>query len=557
MIIVGTGGEMVLVNERTERLFGYDRIELLGECVDVLLPESVRAPHGAHRAGYSGNPQTRGMGARSPMPAQRRDGSIFTVEIALNPLATPDGILVSTAIREVSEAQTADRDASHFRAVVQSSRDAIIGTTLDGVVTSWNAGAERLYGYLAAEMLGSPIAMLLPAGHDDELPEVLRQFQRGEPVDDFETVRRRKDATIVEVSMTISPIADAAGVLIGTSTIARDIAARVRYRQHLQFLAEHDELTGAGNRRRFALDISTQLGRAQRYGEPAGLLVIDMDGFKQINDRFGHLAGDEALKAVAAALRGRLRQTDTLARVGGDEFAVLLPRANARQSAVVAASLRRVISECGIEAAGDYQIRLSASIGAVQIDQSTPSEQDVFAAADRAMYADKAAHGGDGAKSALAALDGQLDPDIVSAPHPAVACERSDAPAPSVGPMTVLLVEDEPALRRLVAMMLEEQGYAVLAAADGLEAVALAESHSGPLHMLVTDVVMPGLGGPELAQRLRDKRPGLQILFMSGYNDSRLLSRGVERAAVNLLLKPFSPDQLIDSLAELSMPRPA
>jgi CheY-like chemotaxis protein len=100
--------------------------------------------------------------------------------------------------------------------------------------------------------------------------------------------------------------------------------------------------------------------------------------------------------------------------------------------------------------------------------------------------------------------------------------------------------------------MLEEEGYLVLQAGNGLDAIALAERHRGDIDLLLTDVVMPRLSGPELAQQLRAMRPGLEVLFMSGYNDSRLVHRGVEEANVNLLVKPFSPDDLVKRVAELT-----
>ena len=106
-------------------------------------------------------------------------------------------------------------------------------------------------------------------------------------------------------------------------------------------------------------------------------------------------------------------------------------------------------------------------------------------------------------------------------------------------------------MRRLVVMMLEEAGYEVLQAGNGLDAIAVAERHPGAIDLLVTDVVMPRLSGPDLAQRLRGLRPGLEVLFMSGYTDSRLVKRGVEEANINLLVKPFTPDELIGRVAEL------
>jgi CheY-like chemotaxis protein len=109
---------------------------------------------------------------------------------------------------------------------------------------------------------------------------------------------------------------------------------------------------------------------------------------------------------------------------------------------------------------------------------------------------------------------------------------------------TLLLVEDEDALRDLVGMVLEEQGYVVLEAANGLDALELAERHRGPIDLLITDVVMPRVSGAELARRLRELRPALEVLFISDYNDSRLKSQGLDEASVNLLAQPFTPQQL-------------
>jgi CheY-like chemotaxis protein len=136
---------------------------------------------------------------------------------------------------------------------------------------------------------------------------------------------------------------------------------------------------------------------------------------------------------------------------------------------------------------------------------------------------------------------------LPAAPDPTESAEPEE---PHVA--TLLLVEDEPALRSLVVTMLEEQGYLVLQAGNGLDAIAVAERHLGQIDLLLTDVVMPRLSGPELAQQLSVLRPGLEVLFMSGYNDSRLVNRGVAKSNTNLLVKPFTPDQLVRRVAELT-----
>jgi CheY-like chemotaxis protein len=117
---------------------------------------------------------------------------------------------------------------------------------------------------------------------------------------------------------------------------------------------------------------------------------------------------------------------------------------------------------------------------------------------------------------------------------------------------TLLVVEDEPALRQLVATMLAEDGYQVLEARNGLDALAVAERHDGSIDLLITDVVMPHLTGPELARTLQGLRPGLEVLFMSGYNDSRLVGRGLAEGAARLLVKPFTPEQLLGTVRGLT-----
>ncbi len=132
-----------------------------------------------------------------------------------------------------------EREALLFRAIIDSSDDAIISKSLDGIITSWNKSAERLFGYMAAEVIGKPITILIPPDRLNEEPEILARLRRGERVDHFQTIRRRKDGSLLHISLTISPVKDRDGNIVGASKIARDITENKRVEAELR-RANHD-----------------------------------------------------------------------------------------------------------------------------------------------------------------------------------------------------------------------------------------------------------------------------------------------------------------------------
>src|ERR1700712_4104997 len=127
-----------------------------------------------------------------------------------------------------------DFAASRLAAIVEGSQDAIISKDLDGIIQTWNSGAQRLFGYEASEIIGKPVLVLIPQEHHDEEPLILARIRRGERIEHYETERRRKDGTLVSISLTVSPVRDATGTIIGASKIARDITERKRTEQALE-----------------------------------------------------------------------------------------------------------------------------------------------------------------------------------------------------------------------------------------------------------------------------------------------------------------------------------
>ena len=232
MVIASQDGRIQLVNAQTERMFGYSRDELLGQWVELLMPDRYRQRHSGHRAGYFSEPKARAMGSNLELYGRRKDGSEFPIEISLSPLQADGGILVSSAIRDISERRKAEEQRYRLAAIVDSSDDAIIGKTLDGIVTSWNQGARRIFGYTAEEIVGQPGSVLVPAGRETEEEETARHLARGDAAE-IDTVRLRKDGREIHVSVTTSPIRNAAGKPIGVSNVVRDINERRRAEEAL------------------------------------------------------------------------------------------------------------------------------------------------------------------------------------------------------------------------------------------------------------------------------------------------------------------------------------
>src|SRR5580704_1230987 len=231
IVTVDQAGTIVVVNAPAEKLFGYRRDELIGRPAEILISEHFRGQHSAQHSRFLVTPAERPQVAGLELFGLRKDGSEFPAEIRLSPLDTKWGILVSSAIRDISDRRRTEEDLRRLASIVACSDDAIVGKTLEGIITSWNAGAERIYGYSAKEAIGKHMNMLAPIGSRHELSDLLERLKRGETVDHFETVRVKKDGTEIQIALTISPIRDSLERIVGASTIGRDISARKR-REH-------------------------------------------------------------------------------------------------------------------------------------------------------------------------------------------------------------------------------------------------------------------------------------------------------------------------------------
>ena len=268
---------IVLWNAAAERMFGYAAREALNLKVEALVPRALKGRHrdGMDRYGKTGHGLYIDSGAVLDLPAVRKDGARITVDLSLSPIDYEggEGRFVLAIIRETTEKKMAAEEHARLAALVEGSDDAIIGGTLSGTITSWNRGAEKVYGYTRQEVLEKQLSVLAPRDKPDEIPEILAKIRRGETVDHYETVQLRKDGRKIYVSMTVSPTRDAEGNTIGVATIARDVTKRREAEKLRRQNAFYETL----------LKIQSDIGE--------GLIIVDGRRIVYANQAFADMSG--------------------------------------------------------------------------------------------------------------------------------------------------------------------------------------------------------------------------------------------------------------------------
>ena len=298
MVAVDQAGRIVFVNAQTERLFGYSREELVGRHVEALIPERFRGRHQEHRNAFLFEPRVRPMGATLQLFGLRKDGMEVPVEISLSPIKTREGILVTSAIRDITERKLMEDSRLKLATIVESSDDAIAAGTLEGIIVSWNRGAERIYGYTEAEAVGKPITILVPPDLPHEENRILGTLRAGGRIEHFETVRVTKAGKRINVSLSISPIKDSTGKTVGCCGIARDITERKLAEESVR------EMNRALEGKNALLQAREELLSAFVKHVPVAVAMLDREmRYLQVSDRW---CSDNSVEA--SELLGRSRE---------------------------------------------------------------------------------------------------------------------------------------------------------------------------------------------------------------------------------------------------------
>jgi len=522
-------------------------------------------------------------------------GILAVTGLSLGP-ATPRHERAERALRTANE---------HLAAVIQSSPLAIYTLDPTSTVRTWNRAAEALYGWRAEEVIGRPLPTI---GHDVEDHGRLRdRVLRGEALRGVEVTRRKKDGTLVNISLSVAPLHDAAGRVTGMLSLAADVTEmrqlEGQYRQ-AQKMEAVGRLAG-GIAHDFNNLLTAIIGTTALVLEDLGLDARARLDIQEIEKAAKRAAGltrqllifsrQQVLEPRALDLNALVANLEKmLQRLIGEDIELLTkPAASLGAVRADPGQLEQAIVNLVVNArdAMPQGGRLTIETAEVELDRSyvtghvptLPGRYVLLAISDTGVGMDGATKArlfepffttkepGRGTGLGLATVYGIVKQSggyiwayselghgttfKVYLPRVAELAEAPESttgtPTPARGSETILVVEDQEEVRKLTQRVLEARGYAVLAAANGAEALEIVDRHATPIHLMITDVVMPGMNGREVAQLACAKRSDLKVLFVSGYTGEAVLQNRLLEPGVAFLQKPFTPDVLARKTREV------
>ncbi len=377
-ILLSRDGIICDCNNRAAELSGYTRQELLGRSIyDLFGTGSHETVRTNIVTGYDQPYEVEGV---------RKDGSVRLLEVRGKTFQSGGHTMRASSLRDITVRRAGEILLRKLSAAVEHSPASIVITDTSGIIEYVNPAFSRLTGYSPQEALGQN-PRLLKAGDRSEkyYKEMWETLQRGEEWRG-EFHNKRKDGSLFWEMASISPIFNVRGEATHYVAVKENITERKELQERLEQMAQFDTLTGLHNRRMFLDRLAQSVAVAQRSGQRFALLFIDLDGFKRINDTYGHEAGDRVLKTVSARLSASIRISDTAGRIGGDEFTVILGAlAKYSDAGQVAEKILAAIC-CPITLPDGSQDVVGSSIGISVFPEDAQDGDGLLATADDAMY---------------------------------------------------------------------------------------------------------------------------------------------------------------------------
>ncbi|HET7309847.1 MAG TPA: EAL domain-containing protein [Mycobacteriales bacterium] len=328
-------------------MFGQASADVLGRRIVEVIAAEAATVIANHAMGTTLRGES-WSGSFAISQAGRAEQNATSCQVSAAPVIDDEGVLLAvvwTFVDARSERRN-DNALRRLAALIDSTGDAVLSMTADGMVTSWNQGAEKLFGHTSAEILGKPVATLAPAQRAEEIEHVLDSIRRGVPRMSYDAIGMCADGSRVEIRVTVVPVLGAEGELLGMTALARDITPLRQLERTLSHRDSHDELTGLPNRRAVENRLESALADAKdTAGEEVAVLFVDVDRFATVNDAWGHAAGDVLLAEIAERLRRAVRGVDLVGRFGGDEFVLVCEHMTGEIAERVAARVHQLVSE--------------------------------------------------------------------------------------------------------------------------------------------------------------------------------------------------------------------
>lgn len=380
------GGKFVFVNKQVTRLFGYSEAELLSRpIIDYIHEDDREMVMARYAARQHGDP----VPDEYAFHIVTKSGAVRVVNMRAGTVQNDDGSVTSIgSLQDITEQRRTQRALAHSQAdiasILNNMPDIFYRTDMQGIITLMSPSCVEAIGYSPEEMIGRPLANFYCDPRERE-KVVQAIVEGGGQARQVEACLVHKDGSAIWISTNAYIRLDAEGRPVCVEGIARNISERKAMEEQLSLLAKVDDLTQLLNRRQFFIEAENQLRIAKRYQRPLSVLMLDLDWFKSINDRFGHQLGDQVLTYFANACRELFRATDLIGRMGGEEFAILMPESPIEAARGMVERLRQYLQKHPVQAESQ-SIQLTFSAGLVSLTDETQDIDTLLRQADRLLY---------------------------------------------------------------------------------------------------------------------------------------------------------------------------